>query len=173
MNDRPSDMFEVLATPFAGGIYDLLQAVADPALPLTKTQRSRMTEAASINLRKCCDVLVPAARAPEVSVGAAARAQALGVDLRQQTWQTQPTFDPGRRIFHYEHMQPIVVVRAAVAGATSPDDVVQILRREVRLAWITKEEDARLTAKGYAFKRPDPDDAYRQARIELQVLKTW
>lgn len=78
MTDRSIDLFDALATPFARGIYDLLHAVADPALPFTKTQRSRMTETASISLRKCCDVLVPAARAPEVSVAAAARPGARG-----------------------------------------------------------------------------------------------
>lgn len=74
-------------------------------------------------------------------------------------------------MFHYEHMQPIASVRTAVAKAASPEEVVQILRREVRLAWITKEEDARLTALGYGYKRPDPDAAYAASGIQLETYQ--
>jgi hypothetical protein len=161
------DRFGDLTRPFARGIHDLLLALEDPALELNKHQTARVREAVSVSLRKVCDVLVPDARHPEVSVAAAERAAALGVDLRTQTWQTQTKFDPGRVVFHYEHMRPIVAIRIALGMATSPDDVIEIIRRDLRLAWITKEENLRLAFLGYNSVRPDPDAAYAEAGIAL------
>lgn len=102
-----------------------------------------------------------------MSVAAAEKAEALGVDLTLQTWQTQPKFDPRRIVFHYEHMQPIGAIREALKSARSPDDVIETIRQELRLAWITKEEDRRLSALGYNSKRSDPDAAYEEAGILL------
>lgn len=55
----------------------------------------------------------------------------------------------------------------ALDSAGSIGEVVQVLADNLRLAWITKEEDARLTALGYRHKRPDPDAAYAEAGIVL------
>ena len=162
-----SDRFGDLTRPFARGIHGLLLALEDPALELNKHQAARIREAVSVSLRKVCDVLVPDARHPEVSVAAEQRAASLGVDLRTQTWQTQTKFDPGRILFHYEHMRPIVAIRIALGSATTPDEVVETIRRELRLAWITKEENLRLTSLGYNSVRPDPDAAYADAGITL------
>lgn len=167
MTATGTDRFGDLTRPFARGIHDLLLALGDPALELNKHQAARVREAVSVSLRKVCDVLVPDARHPEVSVAAAQRAATLGVDLRTQTWQTQPKFDPRRIVFQYEHMRPIVAIRIALGLATSPDDVVETIRRDLRLAWITKEENLRLTSLGYNSVRPDPDTAYADAGIVL------
>lgn len=69
-------------------------------------------------------------------------------------------------------MQPIVAIRAAVAAAASPEEVVQTIRRELRLAWITKEENLRLSALGYNSIRPNPDAAYAEADIVLMPKET-
>jgi hypothetical protein len=167
MSTSGSDRFGDLARPFARGIHDLLAALDDPDLDLNAHQAARLREAVSVSIRKVCDVLVPDARHPEVSVAAAEQAAALGVDLRVQTWQTQPKFDPGRAVFHYEHMQPIVAIRIALGTAASPEDVIETIRRDLRLAWITKAENLRLTSLGYNSVRPDPDAAYAEAGITL------
>ncbi|HSE10908.1 MAG TPA: hypothetical protein VLB29_19755 [Nocardioidaceae bacterium] len=162
-----TDRFGDLTRPFARGIYDLLRALDDPPLQLNKHQSARVREAVSVSIRKVCDVLVPDARHPEVSVAAAERAAELGVNLWVQTWQTQTKFDPGRSVFHYEHMRPIAAIRNALGSATSPDEVIETIRRDLRLAWITKEENLRLTSLGYNSVRPDPDAAYAEAGIVL------
>ena len=162
-----TDRFGDLTRPFSRGIHDLLLALADPALQLNDHQTARIREAVSVSIRKVCDVLVPDARHPEVSVAAAERAAELGVDLRVQTWQTQAKFDPGRTVFHYEHMRPVVAIRLALAAVASPDDVIEVIRRDLRLAWITKGENLRLSALGYTSVRPDPDAAYADAGIVL------
>lgn len=167
MRAADSDRFAQLARPFARGIHDLLAALEDPHLDLNPHQAARIREAVSVSIRKLCDVLVPDARHPEVSIAAAEQAAALGVDLRVQTWQTQPRFDPGRAVFHYEHMRPVVAIRLALGVAGSPDDVIETIRRDLRLAWITKAENLRLTALGYNSVRPDPDAAYAEAGIAL------
>lgn len=167
MTEPSVDRFGDLTRPFARGIHDLLLALEDPALELNKHQTARLREAVSVSIRKVCDVLVPDARHPEVSVAAAERAAELGVDLTTQTWQTQTKFDPGRMLFHYEHMQPIVAIRTALNAATSPEEVIETIRHELRLAWITKEENFQLATLGYNSIRPDPDAAYAEAGIVL------
>lgn len=99
-HDDAQARFDALARPFAVGIHELLRALDDPTLPLSKHQAARIREAVSVSLRKLCDVLVPDPCPPEVSVAAAERAAGLGVDLATQTWQTQPKFDSGRVLFH-------------------------------------------------------------------------
>lgn len=167
MSASEVDRFADLTRPFARGIHDLLRALEEPALELNKHQSARVREAVSVSIRKVCDVLVPDARHPEVSIAAAEKAAVLGVDLRTQTWQTQTKFDRGRVVFHYEHMRPIVAIRLALGSATSSDDVIETIRRDLRLAWITKEENLRLTSLGYNSVRPDPDAAYAEAGIAL------
>lgn len=121
----------------------------------------------SVDIRKLCDISVPAIILPEVSESAANLAAELGVDLRAQTYQAQPKFDLGRSVFHYEHMTPVASVVAAVRNAGTIDEVVGILESGIRVAWITKDENKQLNALGYANHRPDPDAAYKEAGITL------
>lgn len=136
-------------------------------LDFNKQQRARLKESISIDVRKLCDMLIPDARHPQVSVAAAEKAAAIHVDLRQETWHSQTKFDPKRLVFHYEHMNPVGQIVGAIASADSVGEIVQILSDGLRLAWITKDEDAQLTALGYRHKRPDPDAAYAEAGIAL------
>jgi hypothetical protein len=64
-------------------------------------------------------------------------------------------------------MQPIAAIRLALQGAACPDDVTETIRKELRLAWITKDENLKLSALGYNSVRPDPGAAYHEAGIVL------
>lgn len=153
--------------PFAAAIFALSTARADESLSLTRFQDARIREAISTLIRKACDVVYPALRVPEVSVAADAAARGLGIDLRRETWHSQKKFDPGYKVFHYEHMQPVGAILAAAVAADSADKVLDVLRRDLRLAWITKDENKALNALGFASKRPHPDAAYKAAGIQL------
>jgi hypothetical protein len=103
-----------------------------------------------------------------VSVAARARAADLGIDLCQQTWHQQPTFDGGRAVFHLEHVVPVVTMRTAWLDAPDVGAMVDLFDRQFRLAWILKVEDAELTRLGYRSRRDDPEGAYREAGITLE-----
>lgn len=151
-----------LLRPFAESIRAKARAVA--ILDLDERQRRRFLEAISDDIKKCTNFLVP-----EVSVAAAQRALAKGLDLRQMDWHDQHRFDPGRVEFHFEHMVPVAAIRARCLQARTVADVLAVLRDSLRVAWILKDEDARLTAMGYRTNRPDPESAYRMANIALSA----
>ncbi|WP_129305283.1 hypothetical protein [Streptomyces sp. L2] len=157
--------FEYLCRPFAQGLLDKARALAE--LDLNQHQRARLRESVSVDVRKLCDLLVPDARLPEVSTAAAESAAGLGVDLRRETWHSQPKFDPGRARFHYEHMNPVGEIVSRLGAVECAGDVVALISESLRLAWITKEEDRRLTALGFRQRRPDPAAAYARAGITL------
>ena len=159
-------LFRQLVTPFARGLLDKAAALRE--LDLNKHQRARLGESLSTDIRKLCDILVPAARFPEVSKAAAAAAAGIGVDLRTQTWHSQPKFDPQRVVFHYEHMNPVAVLVAAIRNATDTTQIIDIIYEQLRQAWILKVEDKQLTALGLSHKRPDPLAAYEAAGIVLE-----
>ena len=161
------DHFDELVRPFAEAIFALSRARSNDSLGLTGFQDARFREAIATLIRKACDVIYPAILVAEVSVAANAAAEDLGVDLHRETWQSQKKFDPGYKVFHYEHMLPVGAIVAIAAKADSIDSVVKMLRAELRLAWITKEENKALNALGFTTKRPNPDEAYRAAGIEL------
>lgn len=124
--------------------------------------RSSLTQ----EIRKLCDALAPEHLRPVVSPSAAQAARVLGVDLCLQAWGRQTAWDPGRRVFHLEHVVPVAEVRARVLLA---DTVVGIRAAlaELKVAWILKTEDAELERLGYRSRRDDPESAYREAGIEL------
>lgn len=161
----PKPTFRQAANAFAHAF--LAKASLLREYELTGTQSSRLMESLSIDLRKFCDITIPAMRRPEVSVAAVARANELGIDLCQVAWHQQVAFDPGRLIFHCEHVVPIRSLREACRKATSAAEIVDALDSRTRIAWILKEEDRGLTGAGFAFLRDDPDAAYRQVGIEL------
>lgn len=112
---------------------------------------------------------------PEVSVGAAAAAAKLGLnDLTHYTWHDQVSRmgDPGRQIFHWEHVLPVAEVKRRLLDP-SIQTVEQVLAiiKFVDIAWILKDEDLALTAKGFSHRRPDnPWDAYSSANIAMVRL---
>ena len=106
--------FEELCSLFVASL--LAKAHAYASAPLSPFQRSRLGEAMTADIRKLCDMAVPAARAPMVSVAAQRVAESLGVDLLQQTWHSQKKVD-GYKTFTYEHLNPVREIRLALAKA--------------------------------------------------------
>lgn len=98
----------------------------------------------------------------------------LPIDLRDVTWDQQPKFDAGRRHFHLEHIYTGTMFRAAMTDIKRPADVVELVRKNYRMAWILRKE---LKPRGRGLKRlpkakrgnciHDALEAYREAGIEL------
>src|SRR5262249_38012358 len=118
-------------------------------------------------IRTCGGLLYPEVLAPEVSEAALQEAERLGVNIWAQTWHSQSSFDAGRRVFHWEHVAPISSIQEACEGAGCEEAVLEILKARLRIAWILKREDRELTRLGLRSNRPDPEGAYRAAKIVL------
>ena len=155
---------EAICRVFAQGVLD--KAAAHQDLDLSPYQRARLKSSIGEDVRKIGDMIFPEARPVLVSAAAGELAPA-GVDLSRCHWHSQLQFDRNRLLFHYEHMNPVAHIVAALIGADSRDEVVQVLHSGLRVAWITKAENKRLSALGYRHRRPDPEAAYREAGIVL------
>jgi hypothetical protein len=116
-----------------------------------------------VPIKKCSNFVVP-----EVSEAALVEARRSGVNLFEKSWHDQSAFDGGRKTFHFEHVQPVSVIRKLCMECRSEFEVQNVLEKELRVAWILKLEDAELTRLGYRSKRPSPDKAYSDAGIRLQ-----
>lgn len=148
---------------FAAAIYAKAKLMREHGLDEVATARVR--ESISDDLKKLSNFVRPA-----VSVEAKAAADKLHVapvNLFTKTWHDQPTFDKKRRLFHLEHVCPVSNLRDECCKAGTPDEVLGIITAKLRVAWILKEEDARLTRLGYRVTRPDPEAAYEAAKIKL------
>lgn len=150
---------------FARSVFAKVTALR--SLSLNRNQRKRLRSSITAELRACGGLLYPEVRTPEISVAALREAELISVDLRAHTWQSQSQFDKGRRLFHWEHVDPISCIEAACAAAGSEEAVLEILRTRFRIAWILKREDRELTRLGFRSDRPDPEEAYRAAKIVL------
>ena len=133
---------------------------------LTPFQRSRLGESMTIEIRKLCDMAFPAARTPMVSAAARQKAEVMGAELRQVTWQGQKKVD-GYQVFRYEHFYPVYEIRLALARAAGVDEGLRVLDRMLWVAWVTKEENAKLDLLKFGKLRPNPYLAYEKAGIEL------
>jgi hypothetical protein len=152
---------EFVAKPFARSLRAkarLLHA------GLTPRQDARLRESLSDDIENC-DIVTPDLRPPEVSAAALAAAPE-GIVLYREAWHSQPRFDPGRAVFHVEHVVPVRSLREDCIAATTEDAVVGVLAG-IRVAWILKSEDRELSRLGYRTLRDRPDEAYREAGIEL------
>lgn len=147
---------------FSHAIHAKAQVLRRPDLSVTA--RSRLREAISDDLKKVSNFLTP-----EISEAAMEEAEELGVDLYTKTWHDQPSFDAGREIFHLEHVRPVSFLRDECCKAETAEDVRRVLTTQLRVAWILKDEDRRLSAAGFRSRRPDPDGAYRGVGITLRT----
>jgi hypothetical protein len=136
-------------------------------LDLTRNQRKRLKSSITAEIRACGGLLYPEVLTPEVSEAALWEAERIGVDIRVHTWHSQSLFDAGRKLFHWEHVDPIACIREACERSESEEAILTILKTRLRIAWILKREDRELTQLGFRSKRPDPDSAYRAAKIVL------
>ena len=71
-------------------------------------------------------------------------------------------------MFHLEHVVPISSLREWCLAAQDEDEIVEILREKVTIAWILKQKDRALTRLGHRHERPDPAAAYAAAGIRLR-----
>lgn len=149
-----------LLEPFAISVFAKLSALR--TLELSASERARLREAVADDLKKCTNFCVP-----RVSVRAHRRASRLRIDLRGQGWHQQPRFDPGRRIFHWEHVHPVSALIAHCERQRTVRGVLRVLLTLPQVVWVLKEEDRRLTRLGYRSRRSDPAEAYERAGIVL------
>jgi hypothetical protein len=151
-----------LMRPFATAIYAKAKALNDT--DLADVHRRRLLESISDDIKKASNFH------PHL-MSKAARAQALakdkGLDLSQKTWHEQHSFDPGRRLFLVEHMVPVSKVREMCCSARNEEGVLAILVDDIRVVWILRTEDEKLTELKYRSRRSSPAKAYEDARIEI------
>jgi hypothetical protein len=76
----------------------------------------------SDDLRKLPDIVI--GEAQPVYMSEAARHEAVDVSLSEQTWHTQPSFDPGRARFMFEHLCPVNALREACRKEESLQQIV-------------------------------------------------
>ena len=152
---------------FARSIFAKTRALKAYGPDLSKNQRKRLYDSIVADIRNCGGLLFPDVRPVEVSKAAQQKADGLRPPVRlcDETWHTQPRFDPGRKIFHWEHVTTISSIRKMCEEAESEEKIRNILRTRFRIAWILKREDQELKDRGYQSERPD--DAYHRAKIEL------
>src|SRR5262245_12792984 len=156
---------EQLLQLFTRSIFAKVSALR--SLELTWNQRKRLRSSITAEIRACGGLLYPEILTPEVSEAALREAEKIGVDICAQTWHSQSSFDAGRELFHWEHVDPISSIQEACEGAGCEEAVLAILKARLRIAWILKREDRELTRLGFRSKRPDPAGAYRAAKIVL------
>lgn len=149
-----------LARTFVSSIFE--KATFLRSFDTTRTQRARVLESITADIRKYTDCITP-----DVSIAARKAAERIGIELREKRWQDQPSFDPGRSLFHWEHMTTVSHIREQCTGAESREAIAEVLGTECRVVWILKTENSELARLGYTHKRPDPEAAYRAARIEI------
>lgn len=101
-----------------------------------------------------------------VSAAAKLLAEEKGIDIGSMNYdnQVQKRFDPGRKLFAYEHMVPVKNMMHAVIA--SPSKAEEVLR-SAKIVWVTRDENDRLNDLGYAHNRPDPEDCYAEAGIQV------
>ena len=130
--------------------------------PLTKIEMRRVRESISDDIRKFTDLITPM-----VSKMADVRAQKMKVELDKVGWHDQRRFDPGRKIFHLEHFYTVKSIKESCSNASEVWEINEILTKTVRVVWILKKEDRRLTALGHGRVRKNPEKAYEEAGIEI------
>ena len=104
---------------------------------------------------------------PRVSEAAQALASKKGLgDLRAYRYTDQPVAmrDPGRAIFHWEHIIPTSDMVNSILALDEPTiaSIGDVLIK-AQVAWITKEEDKRLPVS----RRADPAQCYADAGARL------
>ena len=155
--------FQEIVLPFAEGI--LLKSQLLSKTQLKRPQLEAVRSSISVDIRKIGDLVVPHLRPVDVSVGATFQFPL--EQLEHLTWQKQPALDPGREQLILEHVCPVAELRDRVLRATNGFEIVQLLWTHMRLAWVTRAEDEKLTELGYQKVRPYPLVAYSNAGINI------
>jgi len=156
---------------FARSIFAKLKALACVELKLTDNQSRRLRKSITEDIRTCGGLIFPDMKPPEVSKSAQEAAERIRIDISKEDWYSQSKFDPRRRIFQWEHVHTVSSIQEMCKRAGSEEEIVMILKTHLRIAWILKREDEELNGLGYRTKRPDPEGAYRHAKIELLKIQ--
>ena len=105
-----------------------------------------------------------------VSTKAQRRATEMGIgDLSNYAWhaQTRKMKDPGRKIFHFEHVKPCAQIRDEILALENSDiDEIESILRTSDIAWILKTEKQFLDKKHKSY-RADPYECFHDSGIEL------
>lgn len=156
-----------IARPYAHALVIKADGLLDPVL--TSSQRQSLKSSMKEDLRKCGDALIPEVVPYLISDAAAAAAAELGVDLSKETYASQPRFDRGRKLFHYEHYATLETIVARLESTSSVEAAIDVIEELLHVAWILKSEDRRLTELGFRHLRPEPASAYVTAGIVLSA----
>jgi hypothetical protein len=130
-------------------------------LDLTPIEIKTLKETISVEIRKYTDLIKP-----RMSSAANKVAEEMGIMLSSLTWHKQNSVDPGRKIFHLEHLWPVCILRNACLKASTHSDINDILQKAT-VVWILKSEDKVLNENGYRSKRKDPLLAYKTCSINI------
>lgn len=99
-----------------------------------------------------------------VSKAALLEAKKRGIDLSKMTWTNQTKVDKKRKVFHYEHCNPIKELREAVLNTS--ENINEIIKKDIT-CWILKKEN-RVLDKKYKAKRPNGwKKCYAKCKIEV------
>jgi hypothetical protein len=145
-----------LLEPFAQSIFAKTTAIH--ILDLERKTKARFLESISDDIKKCSNFVRPL-----VSKNAQEASVKYKFNLCVMNWHDMKSAD--RKIFHFEHVNTVSSLRAACCEAHSIESILEILLSNISIAWILKEEDARLTSNGYKSKRPK--NAYDLVGIKL------
>jgi len=150
---------------FATSIFFIARALSSN--DLEKSERQRLREAINDDIRKYSNFLPH-----RVSKAAARLAGELtpSIDLALHNWHSQGRFDKKRTLFVTEHFNPVSRIVDLCIDAGSIEAIEKILAHDLRIVWVTREEDQRLNKNGHRSDRPDADEAYRLAGIEISEL---
>ena len=91
----------------------------------------------------------------------------LGISDVTFTWSNQTKYDPGRKVFHFEHFNTVKSIILKCLECKDAKELETVLEENIKIAWILKEEDRRLTTLGFRSNRDNPEEAYRNAGIEI------
>jgi hypothetical protein len=151
-----SPSLKQLLAPFAESIY--AKTTALNTLDLDKKTKARFLESISDDIKKCSNFVRPL-----VSDKAQQETAKYKFNLFDMNWHDMKKED--RKTFHFEHVNTVLSLRIACCEAFSSETILQILLSKIKVAWVLKDEDKRLSANGYKSKRPD--NAYEHVGIKL------
>ena len=156
---------EIELAPVAAVITSLLQLLKGPASPAAHRW-------AQTSLAHACRH-VEYFLVPRVSEAAHAKAVALGIaPLERYRWADQRSRmkDPGRKVFHWEHMVPVSDLQAELRKLQTPDlPSVGAVLSKAQVAWILKSENERLDKAKLRYGRANGGlAAYKQVGIRLR-----
>ena len=103
------------------------------------------------------------------SEDAIAFAQKHSIDLATLTWDKQTKYDPERKILHFEHCFPL---KELIDRCLETNEDPKTITHDNFVAWITKDENARLDACGFNHARPNGwEKCYAACGIKIKPLQ--